>query len=103
MRNGGQLEPLKNFDASHDDSTDEYEDEAASQSTDDTTRPRQFTVSSKDNLRRQFLDRFAEVLSKKKDACHVACDVMQEQEDRIRIWVARNGGFDQPDSEYPNL
>jgi hypothetical protein len=100
MRNGGQLEPLENFDASHDDSSDESEDEAASQSTDDTTRPRQFTVSSKDNLRRRFLDRFAEALSKKKDARHVACAVMQEQEDRVRIWVARNEGFDQSDSEF---
>lgn len=100
MRNGGQLEPLDNFDTSHDHSTDESEDEVASQYTDDTTRPRQFTASSKDNLRRRFLDRFAEVLSKKKDARHVACAVMQEQEDRVRIWVARNEGFDHSDSEF---
>jgi len=100
MRNGGQLEPLDNFDAVHHDSTDESEDEAASQHTDDTTRPQQLTVSSKYNLRKRFLDRFAEVLSKKKDARHVACAVMQEQEDRVRIWVARNEGFDQSDSEF---
>ena len=99
MRNGGQLEPLDNFDARHD-GADESEDETASQHTDDTTRPRQFTVSSKDNLRRQFLDRFAEVLSKKKDARHVACAVMQEQEGCVRIWVARNEGFDQSDSDF---
>jgi hypothetical protein len=100
MRNGGQLEPLDNFDTSHDDSTDESGDETASQHTDDTTRPRQFTVSSKDILRRRFLDRFAEALAKKKDVRHVACAVMQEQEDRVRIWVARNEGFDQSDSEF---
>jgi hypothetical protein len=46
------------------------------------------------------LDRFAEVLSKKKDARHVACAVMQEQEDRVSIWIARNEGFDQSDPEF---
>jgi len=97
LRNGGQLEPV-------DDPLNEVPDQDgadnASTSTGDTNRPDILSPSGYDDLKRCFLDGFAELVACEKAATHVSCAIMQEEEDMTQIWVARNEGFQETDEAF---
>jgi hypothetical protein len=56
----------------------------------------------KSRLEKQFLDRFAELLSSKKDYSHVAATAMKFNAagNEATIYVARNRGFYRPDKHF---
>lgn len=65
-----------------------------------TTRPSDIlepVASSGDRMRKDFLDNFAELLACRKDAAHISGCVIVELEKKVKIFVARNSGFN-PDT-----
>lgn len=64
----------------------------------------QLTEDSRRGLKKVFLDRFAELLARRKDARFVSCAALVEccadGEDRWELCVARNHVFDDTDNEF---
>lgn len=96
LRNGGQLDPPPSEDP-HDEWNQEDSDHG---STVDTYRADRLSYSGHEDLKKCFLDGLAELVACKKAPTHVACAIMQEGEDRVRIWVARNEGFMERDDAF---
>lgn len=97
MRNGGQLElpvELDDF-AKWDEELDDDDIEDA-----DTNLPTQITGSENRDLKKRFLDRLGELLSRQKGGYDVVCCVMQEGESDVQIYVTKNAPFIQPDYKF---
>lgn len=85
MRSGGQLElPVEFGDCAKEDGgldDDDIEDA-------DTNTPAQIAESGYEYLKKRFLDRLGELLSRRKEGCDVVCCVMQEGESDVQIYVS---------------
>ncbi|KAF8543179.1 hypothetical protein BDD12DRAFT_874962 [Trichophaea hybrida] len=98
LRNGGQLELPTVYDGAADADTDADIEHI---SVCDTNIVDELAEESciPEQLKMQFLDRLAEVMSTKKGGTHVACATMTETDDTTTIFVARNGSFGVEDTE----
>ncbi len=90
LRNGGQVEPA----SVPEDDLDGNESESASEASSlDTRSPAQLSNAVYCRLMMKFLDYLAEFAANRKGGKSVACTAMREAEESVRIWVARNEGF----------
>ena len=97
LRNGGQAEPsfLSDVVLEPDWNADESEDGCASSM--GTHLAQQISSSGHGPLKQKFLDCLAEFAAHKKGGKAVACSAMEEGEDSVIIWIARNDGFQHAD------
>ena len=95
MRSSTELDP--NMDGSLKD-----EDEVIEQTEDDAKTSSPALISGVDpgDVKRRFLDRLAEVLSKDKGGTHVSCAVLKEESGSITVFASRNSAFDKVDQRF---
>jgi hypothetical protein len=79
---------------------DDESDDNASETSFHTDRNDQLTNTTNDGLKVDFLDSIAELASNEKGARGVAAAAMLEEEDEIRIWIAKNNGFVGKEEEF---
>ncbi|KAF8248495.1 hypothetical protein K440DRAFT_679735 [Wilcoxina mikolae CBS 423.85] len=97
LRNAGQLELPTVYDVAADADADVDIEHI---SVCDTNKFDELAEScTPEQLKMQFLDRLAEVMSTKKGGTHVACATMTEKDDSATIFVARNGSFSPDDTQ----
>jgi hypothetical protein len=90
LRSGGQVEPA----SMPEDIVDGNESETISEASSvDTNCPGQISNAGHGRLTTKFLDYLAEFAANKKGGKSVACTAMREAEESVRIWIARNEGF----------
>ncbi|KAF2015573.1 hypothetical protein BU24DRAFT_480328 [Aaosphaeria arxii CBS 175.79] len=98
LRNGGQAEPASlssvalEEDWTYSDNEDEY-----APSMGGTDVARFLSGSGHEKLKKKLLDCLAEFAANKKGGTGVACSVLEEAEDNVAIWIARNDGFSEID------
>lgn len=97
LRNGGQLDTPEFDEADDSDASDGSE---TSISEADTTHPVNLHSSGHMPLKKKFLDRLAEVISKQHKWRHVACTVLKESEDQVDVYVTKNDGLDKDDQAF---
>ena len=93
LRNGGQAESsfLSDVVLEQDWSTGESDEGFASSV--GTHLAHQISSSGHELLKQKFLDCLAEFAANKKGGRAVACSAMEEAEDSVVVWIARNDGF----------
>lgn len=97
LRNGGQLEPQVELD----DCVETFRQADISDLDDaDTNHPAQIADSGHPRLKKHFLDRLSELLSRRKGGYDVVCSVMREREDDVQINVTKNTPFDETDRQF---
>lgn len=93
LQTGRQTEESSRFDSQN----FAIDTDVSSQASDDTVQNEFLSDSSPEKLKRKFLDRFSEFVSKEKGAKNVSCVVMAEGEDDVMLWVTKNEGFTEED------
>lgn len=82
------------------------DDEAESDSDDDddfsTSFPAELTTDGTKQVKREFLDRLAEIVCRKKQASFVTCTSIIEEEDQVIIVIARNERWTEEDKVFLN-
>ncbi|KAK3322760.1 hypothetical protein B0H66DRAFT_474160 [Apodospora peruviana] len=95
LRHQGQVEPPTRFD------NDEDDDSQLAPETDcSSVKASPPTDFEADRLRRQFLDRLAELIANHKGGRHVAATAMSVGPDSVKVTVAKNDKFRQIDREF---
>jgi hypothetical protein len=103
LRNGGQLEPETvddSIDADADADADADEDIEHISVCDATEDLLAEASCTPEQLKTQFLDRLAEVISTRKGGYYVASVAMREMERRTTIFVALNSPFRSEDTKF---
>lgn len=97
LRNGGQVEPTARFDTEPelDLEVDDEEDEDSRSV--NTALANQISDSGHGKLKKRFLDAVAGFAANKKGGTAVACSAMEEAENDVVVWLARNDGFSNGD------
>ncbi|MCJ1381973.1 hypothetical protein MMC17_005085 [Xylographa soralifera] len=96
LRNGGQLEPPQRL-AEY---SDDIEDADGIDLDVATDCPTQLADSGQLALKKRFLDRLAELLSRRKGGYSVVSCIMQEREDLVQIKVTKNTSFTDTDKTF---
>jgi hypothetical protein len=65
----------------------------------ETEHPEYLSHATSRELKKRFLDRFAEVIAYRKGGSHVASTAFIETADSVSIYIAKNDGFDRRDQE----
>jgi hypothetical protein len=93
LRNGGQVEPSFWSDSVLEPDWNAHDSEDGCATSMDTHLAQQISSSGHVPLKQRFLDCLAEFAANKKGGKAVTCSVMEEGEDSVIIWLARNDGF----------
>ncbi|KAF1961812.1 hypothetical protein CC80DRAFT_589306 [Byssothecium circinans] len=98
LRNGGQAEPSSLPDTLLEEEWDPDDAEDGYAPSVDTNFAHRLSESGHARLKRRFLDCLAEFAANRKGGLAVACSAMDEAEDNVVVWIARNAGFADEDS-----
>jgi hypothetical protein len=97
LRNSGQAEPSSLSDTVLVEDCDSDDNEDGDTPSMDTKFAHQISDSGHRRLKQSFLGYLADFAANKKGGTAVACSAMEEAEDNVIIWIARNEGFSDMD------